>query len=65
LRRCAQSAMVPSACAFRGRTRNLPAACISSETARVGSTTLAHSSNCPVCNRTVSPRAVRNLDRRA
>ncbi len=65
LRHRAQSAMVQSACASRGRTRNLPAARFSSETARMGSTTLAHSSNCPVCNRTVSPRTVLNPDGRA
>jgi hypothetical protein len=36
----------PSACASRMRPRNLPAARFSSQTARIGFTTLAHSSNC-------------------
>jgi len=43
--RDAQSVMVRCACAFRLRIRNLPAAIVSSETARGGSTTLAHSSS--------------------
>ena len=45
----------PSACAFRGRTRNLPAARFSSETARMESTTLAHSSNCRYATDCVPP----------
>jgi hypothetical protein len=55
----------PSACAFRGRTRNLPAACFSSETARMGSTTLARSSNCRLANRLRSPAPSKTRTARA